>query len=55
VVLQTYILPLAAFQATNPDFQPDHLRAIRFLFDGREAGAFYLDEIGFTPGDAVND
>lgn len=49
VVLQTYTLPLAAFQAANPAFQPDQLHAIRFLFDGREAGALYLDEIGFNP------
>ncbi|MFO7681767.1 MAG: hypothetical protein R6X34_17120 [Chloroflexota bacterium] len=49
VVLQTYTLPLSAFQATAPSFQPDQLRAIRFLFDGREAGALYLDEIGFSP------
>jgi hypothetical protein len=44
VVLQTYTLPLAAFQAANPDFQPDQLRAIRFLFDGDQAGGVYLDE-----------
>lgn len=50
VVLQTYTLPLAVFQAANPTFQPDQLRAIRFLFDGREAGAVYLDEVGFNPG-----
>ncbi|MBK8989238.1 MAG: hypothetical protein IPM39_24770 [Chloroflexi bacterium] len=50
VVLQTYTLPLAAFQLANPSFQPDQLRGIRLLFDGREAGAVYLDEIGFNPG-----
>ena len=50
VVLQTYTIPLSVFQAANPDFQPDQLRAIRFLFDGRDAGAVYLDEIGFNPG-----
>lgn len=50
VVLQTYTIPLSVFQAATPAFQPDQLRAIRFLFDGREAGALYLDEIGFNPG-----
>ncbi|HRQ38606.1 MAG TPA: hypothetical protein PLD25_11925 [Chloroflexota bacterium] len=50
VVLQTYTILLSVFQAANPDFQPDQLRAIRFLFDGRDAGAVYLDEIGFNRG-----
>jgi hypothetical protein len=46
-VLQTYTLPLSAFQATNPRFQPGQLRAIRFVFDGATAGAVYLDQVGF--------
>ncbi|MBP7593944.1 MAG: hypothetical protein KBA85_20240 [Chloroflexi bacterium] len=54
VVLQTYTLPLAAFHAANPDFQPDQLRAIRFLFDGDRAGGLYLDEIGFIPHGVSN-
>jgi hypothetical protein len=46
-VLQTYVLPLNAFEATDPAFQADQLTVIRFLFDGPEGGALYLDEIGF--------
>jgi hypothetical protein len=49
VVLQTYTLPLSAFQAVNPAFRPDQISAIRFLFAGETAGAVYLDEIGFRP------
>ncbi|MCL4262906.1 MAG: hypothetical protein KJ069_06810 [Anaerolineae bacterium] len=49
VVLQTYTLPLSAFQSANPAFRPDQLIAIRFLFAGDADGAVYLDEIGFSP------
>ncbi len=49
IVLQTYTLPLDLFQAANPAFQPEQLETIRFLFDGSEAGAIYLDEIGLEP------
>lgn len=49
VVLQTYTLPLSAFQEANPAFQPDQISAIRFHFAGETAGAVYLDEIGFRP------
>lgn len=55
VILQTYNLPLVVFQAANPAFQPDQLHAIRFLFDGRAAGAVYLDEIGFMPENVANE
>lgn len=47
-VLQSYNLPLTAFQAANPAFNPAELQVIRFLFDGTTAGALYLDEIGFN-------
>jgi hypothetical protein len=49
VVLQSYTLPLSAFQAANPVWQPEQLQTIRFHFDGSAAGAIYLDEIGFAP------
>jgi predicted dienelactone hydrolase len=48
IILQSYTLPLADFQAANPDFDPAELQAIRFLLDGTSAGAIYLDEIGFN-------
>jgi hypothetical protein len=46
-VLQTYVLPLQAFQAADPDFQPDQLTAIRFMFGGEQGGAVYVDDVGF--------
>ncbi|MBK8905293.1 MAG: hypothetical protein IPM53_29190 [Anaerolineaceae bacterium] len=46
-VLQTYVIPLAAFQTADPAFQPDRITAIRFIFMGEQGGAVYLDEIGF--------
>lgn len=49
VVLQTYTLPLSAFQEANPAFRPEQIDAIRFLFAGETAGTVYLDEIGFRP------
>jgi dienelactone hydrolase len=44
---QTFDLPLAAFTATNPDFEPGQISAVSFLFDGTTAGEIRLDEIGF--------
>jgi dienelactone hydrolase len=47
---QTYDLPLSAFIAANPDFWPEELSAVRFLFDGAVDGKLMLDETGFrTP------
>lgn len=46
-VLQTYVLPLATFQAAEASFQPDQITAIRFIFPGEQGGALYLDEVGF--------
>ena len=46
-VLQTYDLPLAAFQQADPRFDPARLAAVRFRFDGRAGGAVYLDQVGF--------
>jgi hypothetical protein len=44
---QTYDLPLAAFGAANPDFQPGALSAVRFFFDGEVDGVIMLDDVGF--------
>lgn len=46
-VLQTYVLPLSAFEAADSTFQPDQIMAIRFIFVGEQGGALYLDDIGF--------
>ncbi|MAT99717.1 MAG: hypothetical protein CL608_21465 [Anaerolineaceae bacterium] len=47
-VLQTYVLPLSAFQTVDAAFQPEQITAVRFLFVGEQGGAVYLDEIGFV-------
>ena len=47
-VLQTYTLPLSAFQEANPDFDAAAIQVIRFFFVGTEAGAVYLDQVGFV-------
>jgi dienelactone hydrolase len=44
---QTYDLPLSAFGAANPDFQPGALSVVRFFFDGKVDGAIMLDDVGF--------
>lgn len=49
VVLQSYTLPLAAFQAANPALRPEQIQTIRFSFAGETAGAVYLDAVGFSP------
>ncbi len=49
VVLQTFSLPLAQFAASQPEFDPARLRAIRFVFDRSVAGEVVLDQVGIQP------
>jgi dienelactone hydrolase len=46
-VLQTYDLPLGAFAAAAPGFDPAHIAAIELAFDGPQGGAVFVDTIGF--------
>ena len=46
---QTITVPLAAFQAQNPAFDPTRLAAIRFVFDRTPAGVVIVSEIGLLP------
>ncbi|WP_374686698.1 alpha/beta hydrolase family protein [Promineifilum sp.] len=46
-VAQVYDLPLSAFGVANPDFRPEELIAVRFLFDGTAAGGVIIDDVGF--------
>lgn len=46
-LLETFEFPLKAFKQTNPDFEPEKLEKIIFLFDKGSEGVIYLDEIGF--------
>jgi hypothetical protein len=47
IVLQTYDLPLAAFQQADPAFRPDAISAIHFDLEGPAGGLIYLDQIAF--------
>lgn len=49
-VLQTFELPLAAFAAAGPGFDPAAIREIRFVFDRSAEGVLLLDDVGFAPG-----
>ena len=44
---QTYDLPLSAFVAADPAFDPAALAGIRLLFDGAAAGQIIVDDLGF--------
>jgi hypothetical protein len=46
---QTITVPLAAFQAQNPAFDPTRLAVIRFVFDRTPAGVVIVSEIGLLP------
>jgi dienelactone hydrolase len=48
MVLQTYVLPLAEFAQTSPQFDPAHLRSIRLVFDKLVAGTVVVDDIGLS-------
>lgn len=47
-LLQTFELPLSAFVAAEPDFDPSKLRSIAFHFDRTPEGVILLDDIGFA-------
>jgi hypothetical protein len=46
---QTITVPLAAFHAQNPAFDPTRLAVIRFVFDRTPAGVVIVSEIGLLP------
>ncbi len=48
VVLQTYSLSLGASTPSGNAFDPSTLRTIRFRFDGQNAGAVYVDDVGIV-------
>ncbi len=51
--LQTFELPLRAFAAARPGFDPAALRAVRFVFDRSPEGVVILDDVGFADGAAA--
>jgi dienelactone hydrolase len=46
--LQTFELPLRAFAAAKPGFDPATVREIRFVFDRSPEGVVILDDLGFA-------
>ena len=46
--LQTFELPLRVFAEQAPDFDPERIRLIRFVFDQGREGVLVLDRIGFA-------
>jgi dienelactone hydrolase len=46
--LQTFELPLQAFAAENPDFEPSRLKTIRFIFCQEREGVVIMDNLGFS-------
>jgi hypothetical protein len=51
LVLQTYPMPLAAFRAAAPSFDPARLRSIRLVFDRTPAGEVVMDDVGLAKMD----
>lgn len=47
-VMQTYVIPTAAFAKANSAFNPTTLRTIRLVFDRAKVGAILLDDVGIT-------
>ncbi len=47
-VMQTYVVPAAAFTKANAAFDPSTLRTIRLVFDRAKVGAILLDDVGLT-------
>lgn len=48
-VFQSITIPLAAFQAQSPAFDPTRLAAVRLVFDRTPAGVVIVSEIGLLP------
>lgn len=46
-VLQSYVLPLAAFQVDGTPFQAAEVRSVQLLLESTQGGAVYLDRLGF--------
>ena len=53
VIPQTYVIPLADFQAASAAFDPSRLATIRWVFDGTRAGTVVLTDVGLSNIDPV--
>ncbi|MBI2825501.1 MAG: hypothetical protein HYX69_12525 [Planctomycetia bacterium] len=46
-IFQTFLFPLARFQAANPEFQPAAATKLRLVFDRTESGVVLFDKAAF--------
>lgn len=44
----TYVMPMSAFTAVSPAFDPKTLRAVRLVFDRVKQGSVTVDDVGLT-------
>ncbi len=52
LIPQTFVMPLADFAESAPDFDPRQIAAIRLVFDRTEAGTIVVEHVGLsTPKD----
>jgi hypothetical protein len=47
-VLQTYAIPLAAFEAADPAFEAADLTGFRLRFDRTAAGAVWITDVALV-------
>ena len=48
IQLQTYHFPLPIFLLKNPDFNMEHIKSLKFIFDQTDYGVVVVDEIGVS-------
>ena len=53
VIFQSFEFPLADFVKVNPDFNPEELHQLAFVFDRTPKGVVVVDDIGFRSGDKL--
>jgi len=54
LIPQTFVMPVADFARTSPEFDPRQIASIRLVFDRTEAGTIVLEHVGLsTPTDAA--
>jgi len=52
LIPQTFVMPIAEFARTSPEFDPRQIATVRLLFDRTEAGTIVLEHVGLsTPTD----
>jgi hypothetical protein len=52
VASRSFVFPLSAFHQANPDFHPERLASIAFIFDHTAAGDIGVDDVALRPDGA---